>query len=393
MWIMGILGASGGAVSVDDALRLSTVFACIRVISESIASLPLKFYERLPDGGKEPFDTYPLAKLFRKPNQHQNQFEFIETLCAILCLRGNFYAGINYSQGWQKELVTLDPSRMQVNVDKNRKTYKYTDLDGKTQTYKPVRIWHPKGLSTDGITGLSPITYASKSLKLSIAAEKHGITYYENGTRMSGIAKHPGRLSEIGRQNLQKSINEGLSGDNKFRAIVFEEGLDWINVGLSNEDSQYLQTRQFQTEEICRIYRVPAVLVNHPDKTATYASAEQFFLSFVVHTLRPWLTRIETSINTDLVPHEDQESVFAEFKVEGLLRGDIKSRYQSYAIGRQWGWLSADDIRALENMNPLPDGAGKTYLQPMNMIDAKDTDKLLDNSDDSEDSKNAITKT
>ncbi|NIV97956.1 phage portal protein, partial [Candidatus Saccharibacteria bacterium] len=218
--------------------------------------------------------------------------------------------------GWPTELVTLDPSKMKVDVTKNVKTYQYPNENSIIQKYNPVQVWHVKGMSTDGIMGMSPISYACRPLKLSIAAEKHGIAYYENGTRTSGIAKHPGRLSEPARQNLQKSINAGLSGENKFKAFVFEEGLDWVNIGLSNEDSQYLQTRQFQIEDISRIYRVPGVLINHPDKTATYASAEQFFLSFVVHTIRPWLARIETSINMSLIPTEDQDRIFAEFKVD-----------------------------------------------------------------------------
>lgn len=390
-WILGVLG-NQGTISQEDALRISTVFACVRVISETISSLPLKFYERLSGGGKGEIPDYSLAYLLNQPNKFQTQMEYIETLCAHMCLRGNHYSGVNYNGGGQiVELVPLLPGNMNVEIIGDSLIYKYQDeKQQKEIQYDGTRIFHLKGLSLDGIMGLSPLSYARKIFDLSIAAETHGTAYYKNGARTPGFLSHPGKLKELTRKSLQKDINEKMSGDNKFKIIVLEENMNWINSGISAEDSQYLQTRQFSVEEICRIFRVPAVLVQHPDKTMSYASAEQFFLSFVVHTIRPWVKRIESRINL-LIPPKDRIKRFSEFLLDGLLRGDNKSRYEAYAIAKQNKIMTTNEIREKENLNPVE--GGDIFENP-NI----DTNKAKNNEDNKEDNKseggqNAITET
>jgi len=174
-------------------------------------------------------------------------------------------------------------------------------------------------------------------------------------------------LNEAARTNLKASL-EKYKAEKRHGVLLLEEGLEWGNVGMTNKDSQFLELRRFSVEEIARMFRVPLMLIQSEAATPTYASAEQFMLSFVIHTIRPWLVRYEQSINKYLIPEKDRRKYFAEHKIEGLLRGDLQSRYSAYATGRQWGWLSVNDIREIENMNPVDNG--DIRLQPLNMVEA-----------------------
>lgn len=374
------------------ALKVATVYACNKVLAETIATLPKKCYERTPDGGKEEYSTYFLQKLFKKPNKLQTEPEFFETMVTHINMRGNHYAGINFDRGYPSELITMNPLMMLPEIKNNEFLYGYTHQTGPVTVdetlvypyvekknnikyYKPWEILHNKNLTINGILGLSPISYMKKTIELSLESEDHGYRYFKNGSRVSGFLKHPGELSDKAYERLKKSWKKRTTGENKFSLEILEEGMDFAAAALSNEDSQYLQTRQFQVEDAARWYRVPLELIGHPAKTASYASVEQFILSFVIHTIRPWLVKIENRVNTTLIPEEDQDRIFWEFKIDGLLRGDIMTRYKAYAVGRQWGWLCADDIRGFENMNPLPDGKGKIYLMPLNMEDIENPRK------------------
>lgn len=378
-WIVQVLNEmktkAGVQVGPESAMAISAVYACVRVISETIASLPLKVYERSADGGKKPVGQHPVADLIRSPNPYQTTFEYFETLTALMNLRGNNYSGKNKTKdGIVTELLPLDPTAVKLEVKEDGKlVYIYSPGNAQSKEYPADAVWHAKGLSTDGLLGLSPISVCREALGLAAAAEAHGSAFFRDGARSPGIVKIPGRYKETATKNIAESLREKFTGEKRFQLMVFEDGLDWQNIGVSNEDSQFLETRQFQVEEIARIFRVPCVLIGHPDKTATYASAEQFFLSFVTHCVRPWCERIEQSFNRHIIPAKDQERIFVEFSVDGLLRGDIQARYNAYAQGRQWGFLCADDIRKLENLDPLPDGKGKIFLQPVNMVEAGTT--------------------
>lgn len=364
-WIVKLterLGSFAGvAVTPQTALQTSAVFACVRVISETIGSLPLKIYKRQADGGKKEAVDHPLYKpLHSNPNFWQTRLEYFETVSGHLCLRGNAFSFTPRDQANRiQAFIPLNPDRMDLKVEGTSAApifrYEYRAQGSeKPITFSQDEIWHIKGLSSDGYEGLSPLQQAQNAIGLAIASEKHGSKWFANGARPSGIAKYPGKLKEDSAKRLKDSLQTAMSGDNVFRMILLEEGLDFTPIGISNTDSQFLETRQFQVEEIARIFRVPCVLIGHPDKTMTYASVEQLMLSFVVHTIRPWCSRIEQSINKVLLDNSDR--YFAEFRLEGLLRGDTKSRYESYASALQNEWMTKNEVRSLENMNPVEGG-------------------------------------
>lgn len=370
-WIIRLLGRqnkTGYNVDADSALGQSAVFACVRVISETIASLPLMVYKRRKDGGKDVADghwLYPF--LHDSPNNFQTAHEFREMQVGHTALRGNAYSFIQRDNaGRVLQIIPLHPDKVEpefkdfTNYDVQ---YKYRDPDSHKQiTLSQSECWHLKGLSSDGLLGLSPITLAANSIGLAMSAEDHGISYYKNGAKTSGIVKHPGTLKEDAHTRLKTSVQDAISGDNKFKIIVLENGMDWVNVGMSATDSQYLETRSFQVQEIARLFRVPCILIGHPDTTTTYASAEQMMMSFVIHCIRPWLVRIEQSINKTLLTKKEQGRYFAEFKLDALLRGDTATRYQAYASAITNRWMSPNEVRALENMNPRE--GGDTYENP-----------------------------
>lgn len=374
-WLLQALGKMGtsAGVNVTEAAALSTsaVFACVRVIAETIASLPLKIYRREGDA-KAPAPDYPLYAMLNSigPNPWQTAPEFWEMMLGHNVLRGNAYA-FKVKDGTTKNnllgLVPLDPSRMQTDtkgnsIEQAEITYSYSTNDKKRVEIPFEDIWHLKGISSDGFVGLSPLSLAREAIGLSLAAESHGSIYFKNGAKTSGVVSYPGKLKETAYERFKESVQEAISGENKFKVLLLEEGASWSQVGMSNEDSQFLETRQFQVEDIARIFRVPTILIGHPDKTSTYASAEQFMISFVTHTIRPWLVRLEKSITKHLIAENDRRKYFAEFLVDGLLRGDTKSRYESYAIAIQNTWMNPNEVRALENMDPR-DG-GEIYENP-----------------------------
>ena len=362
-WLWDALGSykskSGASVSADSALTSTVVYACVRVLAESIASLPLIVYKKRKDGGKDvASDHYLYPLLHDSPNSYQTSFEYREMKTGHIALRGNAYSQkVMRGDGRVIELIPLNPSTMMVEVKEGVLQYRYTHPDGKQQVFPKEQIWHVKGLSSDGYIGLSPVTVAREAIGLSITAQDHGALLFSNGARPGGVLQSPGRLSEDAAKRLKESWQSSYTGDNAYKVAVLEEGLTWASVGMSSIDAQFLESRQFQVEEIARIFRVPCVLIGHPDKTATYASAEQFFLSFVVHTIRPWVVRYEQSINKYLFTEADKKAgYFAEFKIDGLLRGDIASRYNAYAVAIQNRWMNANEVRALENLNPREGG-------------------------------------
>ena len=355
------LAQAGYDVTGDGAMRQSAVYSCVRVISETIASLPMVLYKRGVGEAKEPARDHPLfTKLHDSPNNFQTAFEFFEMAGAHLCLRGNSYAfKERNAAGKILRIIPIRPDRIvpkMKDADKHIIHYEYTDDAGKKELFDVDAIWHMKGLSSDGFVGLSPVELNRRSILLAKVAEDHGIAYFQNGARASGIAKLPGMLKEAAKKDLKESIQEGMTGGNKFKVLVFEQGMEWQQVSLTNEDSQYLETRNFQVQDIARIFRVPTILIGHPDKSSTYASAEQFMLSFVTHTIRPWVVRIEQSANKALLTEAEQEEYFWKFKIEGLLRGDTKTRYEGYASAIQARWMSPNEVRTLEDMNPREGG-------------------------------------
>jgi HK97 family phage portal protein len=383
-WLSRVVtsGSSAGVyVTADSALKVSAVYACVKVIAETLASLPLMLYRRVGDG-KEIATDHPLYSLLHDaPNDFQTSFEWREGMLAHLNLRGNSFNRKVYYAGKIKQLLPLNPASMEVERVGGKMLYHYTHEDQSKEDIPADKIWHVKnmpiscsynGAAPEGTLGVSPISVARESVGLSLAADEYGGRYFSNNASVGMALKFPQgvKLGDNAKTFLRQSLAEYGKLENKWKSIILEDGGDLAKIGMSNEDSQFLQSRQFQIEEIARIFRVPAVLIGHPTNTMTYASAEQLFLSFATYTIRPWCVRLEQSMNRYLLSEADRKQYFFEFVLDGLLRGDTTSRFGAYAVARQWGWMNVDEIRALENKNPLPDGKGQVFLEPMNMTEA-----------------------
>lgn len=373
---LGSTTKTGANVTEDTALSISAVYACVRLLSETVASLPLFVYTR-KGKSKEVADNHDLYYLLHdKPNNYQNSFEFREMLMGHLLLRGNAFCFKEKTpRGKINQLIPLDPSRMSVALDNNRLVYVYTWNDNRAknpETFSQDEIWHIKGLSSDGIVGYSPITLAREAFGLAMTAEDYGAYFFANAARPSGVLTHPQNLKEEAQKRLKTSWTNAFTGDGTAGVAVLEEGMKWESISVSNEDAQFLQLRQYQTTEIARIFRVPPHMIADLSR-ATFSNIEEQSIEFVTYTLRPWLVRWEQSINTQLFNRLDTGKYFAEHKIEGLLRGNINSRYSAYSIARNWGWINVNEIRELENMNPVKDG--DIYLVPSNMQKVEDLDK------------------
>ena len=376
-WVEALTGsktASGVVVNESSAMEASAVYGCVRILSETLASLPLLLYRR--DGSrKERVTDHPLYELLHTlPNPEMSSFELRETLMGHLLTWGNAYAEIEFNRAGQvRGLWPLRPDRMTVRREGGRLWYTYRlnkpDGQGRQEVTLPAeQVWHIRGLGFDGVMGYSPIGMARQAVGLSLAMEEFGARFFGNGARPGGILEHPGKLGDPAYERLQKSWQERHGGlENASRTAILEEGMKYHEIGIPPEDAQFLESRKFQVSEIARIYRVPPHMLADLDR-ATFSNIEHQSIEFVVFTMQPWFVRWEQSIARSLLTPAERSSLFAEFLVSGLLRGDTQSRYQAYAVARQNGWMSANDVRELENMNPIQGGG--VYLVPLNMVPA-----------------------
>lgn len=374
--LMGSPSATGREINADSALALSAVWACVRILSETTASLPLVVYRRLGNGGKERAPQHPLyAILHDRPNPEMTSMELRETLMSHVTLWGNAYAEIQRrpATGDVLALWPLRPDRMKITRGNDGKlVYVYRLSDNKEKVFDRSLILHLRGLSPNGIQGYSPLTVAREAIGLGLAAEEFGARFFGNGAVPGLVLQHPGVLGDDAHKRLRQSWEDRHSGlENAQRVAILEEGMTVEKIGVPPEDAQFLETRKFQVHEIARIFGVPLHMIADLDR-ATFSNIEQQSIDFVTRTIRPWTGRIEQRMGASLIAAVEQERYFVEHVLEGLLRGDIASRYSAYSIGRQWGWLSANDVRVIENMNPV-EGLDQ-YLMPLNMIDATDPD-------------------
>ncbi|MDD2328732.1 MAG: phage portal protein [bacterium] len=364
--------SSGKQVTEKTAMQSAAVYACVRVIAETIASLPLHLY-RYVDEGKKRDPSHPLYTLLHNaPNPEMTSFIFRETLMTHLLLWGNAYAQIlRNGHGEIVGIYPLLPDRMQVARDEDKNLIYLYQSGMKQIAFRQEEILHIPGLGFDGLVGYSPIAMARNAIGMAMATEEFGSSFFSNGAAPGGILEHPGTLKDPSK--VRESWEELFKGSgNANRVAVLEEGMTYKQIGIPPNEAQFLETRKYQTEEICRIYRVPPHLVADLDK-ATFSNIEHQSISFVVHTIRPWLVRLEQAMDKALLYPEEQTRYFVEFNVDGLLRGDYESRMQGYATARQNGWMSANDIRRLENMNLIPDEeGGNLYLINGNMTKLKD---------------------
>lgn len=358
--------ATGISVNSDSAMRAAAVFACVTVLAQSVAQLPCHLYRRTA-GGTERAAGHPLHRIIHlRPNHFMSAYDFWQLCMAMLALRGNFYAYKVVVRGRIRELLPLHPDRVRVVQEPDwRVRYFLTDDSGREREIDPGLIVHFRGLALRGPLGLNPIAHMREVIGLALAAEKHGAVMFRNGARIGGVIRHPEQLSDEALQHLKDSIEENYSGlDNAHRTLILEEGMDWVKVGMTAEDAQFLETRKYQRSEIAGIFRVPPHMIGDLEK-ATFSNIEQQDLGFVKHTLAPWLVNLEQTVARSLLAPGEQDEYFCRFNTAALLRGDVKSRYEAYASAIQWGHLSPNEVRDLEDRNPRP--GGDAYLRPLNM--------------------------
>ncbi|EIG4943685.1 phage portal protein [Escherichia coli] len=357
---------TGKQISSQRAMRLTAVFSCVRVLAESVGMLPCNLYH-LNGSLKQRATGERLHKLISThPNGYMTPQEFWELVVTCLCLRGNFYAYKVKAFGEVAELLPVDPGCVELKLNSSwEPIYQVTFPDGSTDVLSQEDIWHVRTLTLDGLVGLNPIAYAREAISLAAATEEHGARLFSNGAVTSGVLRTEQTLSDQAYERLKKDFEERHTGlGNAHRPMILEMGLDWKSMALNAEDSQFLETRKFQLEEICRLFRVPLHMVQNTDR-ATFNNIEELGLGFINYSLVPYLTRIEQRINTGLVRKSKQGVYYAKFNAGALLRGDMKSRFEAYATGINWGIYSPNDCRDLEDMNPRP--GGDVYLTPMNM--------------------------
>jgi HK97 family phage portal protein len=364
---------TGKLINEKKALRLTAVFACIRVLAETVASLPLLVYARRDDGGKRPAPEHRLYPILHdEASPELTSLVFREALMGHVAGWGNGYAEIERDGAARPlGLWPLLPDRTHAKRDRDDGLFYVTHVKGKPIPLNPENVLHIPGLGFDGLKGYSPLAMAKQAVALGLAAEEFGARFYGQGSRPSGFITGPKAMSDPAYERLEKKWMSAHGGlENSHRAAILEEGFEWKPMGIPPEEAQFLETRKFQIEEIARIYRVPLVLLQHTEKSTSWGSGvEQFMLAFVIHTVRSWVVRWEQELNRKLFSRQERGRFFAEFKLDGLVRGDLKSRYEAYAQGRQNGWLSANDIRRLENMDPVE--GGDVYLVPINMMPAE----------------------
>lgn len=363
---------SGKSVTERSAMQTTAVYACVRIIAETVASLPLHVYG-YTDSGKKRVYTHPLYRVLHDiPNPEMNSFIMREVMMSHLLLWGNSYSQIiRNGRGEIIALYPLMPEKMTVDRGADGKLYyKYNSDKQGSFVFSKDEIFHIVGLGFDGLIGHSPIAMAKNAIGLTIAAEEYGSSFFSNSGTPSGVLEHPGVLKEP--EKVRDAWNSAYGGSgNAHKVAVLEEGMKFNPISINPQEAQFLETRKFQVNEICRIFRVPPHMIADLEKSS-FNNIEQQSLDFVTNTIRPWLVRIEQSIFQQLLSGEDQKNYFAKFNVDGLLRGDFQSRMNGYAVGRQNGWLSANDIRELEDLNRIPaEEGGDRYLCNGNMVDIK----------------------
>lgn len=369
--------SAGRPVTERSAMQMTAVYGCVRILAEAIAGLPLHLYRYKDGGGKEKAVDHSLYRLLHdEPNPEMTSFVFRETLMTHLLLWGNAFAQVvRNGLGEVIGLYPLQPNRMSVGRDLDTKQlyYEYqTTWDEPAGEYKIIRltpsdVLHIPGLGFDGLVGYSPIAMAKNAIGLAQATEDYGASFFANGAAPGGVLEHPGTIKDPSRVRESWQATFGGPGNGN-KVAVLEEGMKYTPISVSPEQSQFLETRKFQVGEIARIFRIPPHMIGDLEKSS-FSNIEQQSLEFVKYTLDPWVIRWEQAISRTLLTSREKTELFVKFNVEGLLRGDYQSRMEGYAVARQNGWMSANDIRELENLDRIEaaDG-GDLYLVNGNML-------------------------
>ena len=383
--------AAGKAVNEKSSMQVTAVYCCVRILSEAVASLPLHLYKQSSEGSKEKAVDHPLYFLLHnEPNPEMTSFIYRETMMTHLLLYGNCYSQIiRNGKGEVVALYPLMPNRMRVDRDsKGQLYYEYQTSQDEARTMKggtvrlePRDVLHIPGLGFDGLVGYSPVAMAKNAVGMAIACEEYGAKFFANGATPGGILEHPGVVKDP--EKVRESWQNAFGGSsNSNKVAVLEEGMKYTPISISPEEAQFLETRKFQIDEIVRIFRIPPHMIGDLEKSS-FNNIEQQSLEFVKYTLDPWVCRWEQSMQRSLLSQDEKRDYFFKFNVDGLLRGDYQSRMQCYAVGRQNGWMSANDIRSLENLDLIPEEeGGNLYLINGNMTKLTDTISYTGGSDE-----------
>lgn len=373
--------ASGQMVTADTALRVAAVYACVRVLAESVASLPLFLYERTASGKRRATEHPLYSVLHDRPNRWQTSFEWREMMMAHVLLRGNAYSRIISTGGrGVAELVPLHPDRVRPFLyegsdGREHICYLYTKPSGEREYLLADEVHHWRGLSSDGLVGMSPVALHCEAIGLAMATQEHGARLFSNGAQVGGFVRHPKQLSDVAFERLQKSLQDKYAGtENAHKTMILEEGMEYTRIGMTADEAQFLETRQFQVAEIARVFRVPPHMIGDLAK-ATFSNIEQQSIDFVVHSLRPWLVRIEQAASRDLLSESESKKYYFEFLVDGLLRGDFKSRVEGYRTAIASTWMTPNEARERENMDRI-EGLD-SHMIPLNTIPLDKLDAYL----------------
>lgn len=361
---------SGMSVSESTALNCSTVWACVRVISDAVASLPLRLYRRSGPNGEDRVRAtdHPLYSLLSElPNPDQTSLDWRSASHAHLMMWGNCFSQIiRSSDGRIIELAPITPDRIAYDFDEyGRMVYKVANIKGAVETWDSSKIFHVRGLGFDGRWGYSVISHARNTIGLAMSQEKYGAKFFSSGGRVPYVLEHPGNWkNDEAAKQFRETWEAAYGGENWHKGVILTGGMKYAQIGLKPEDAQFLASRQFQVPDICRWFRVSPHLVGDLSR-ATFSNIEHLGIEFYTQTLYYWLRAWEQAITRCLLTKEERKTYYAEFDTSAILRGDYKTRMEGYSIGRQNGWLSANDIRRMENMNPI-DG-GDVYTIQLNM--------------------------
>jgi HK97 family phage portal protein len=375
-WTSSVGGRASSGINVtpETALTSSAVWACVRMISESIATMPVIVYRRRSDGGKERAPSHPLySVLHDAPNGIQTAFAWKRVMMVhALLYGGGFSLIVPGPRGAVDTLQLIHPNNVDIeSIPDGGIRYLVRGEDGIKRPVNAEDIFHLPGLSLDGTNGLSLVAYARESIGLALAAEHYSGTFYANGAEPSGILKHPGALSPQAAQNVKASWHAQHGGlEHAHEIAVLEEGMEWQSTGMTHADAELIEQLDWSAADIARFFNVPLHMIQLMTKTTSWGSGiEEMGIEFVVFSLMPWIKNWEQTIAKQLILAP--QAYFCEFLVDSLMRGKLQDRYTAYGTGRQWGWLSANDVRRLENMNPIPNG--DQYFRPLNMVDVNAT--------------------
>ena len=375
----GGISTSGVAVNPSTALKDPTVFACIRIISGAVSTTPLQIKRRIDERSREDASDHPLWRVLRRrPNRWQKPAQFRRMMQAHVLLRGNGFALINRSRGEVHELIPLHPDRVEVRqTDDLLLEYVWTRKNGVRTVFPQDEIFHLCGLTLDGFTGVTPITYARETIGLALAQERHGAKTFKNGAQVNGVLKTEKPLGEEGRANIRASLDEfRMEGENAYKTMILEDGLTYERLALTSEDAQWIESRKFSRSDIAMFFGVPPHMIGDTEKSTSWGSGiEQQSLGFVAYTLEDHLTMWEDAVNADLIA-DDESDLYSKFNRSALVKGDIKTRWDAHVKRLQWGVSSPNEIRALEDENPRE--GGDIFYPPPNTAGTQNEEGIGD---------------